>query len=69
MTKNIWGLLEDYEGKWVAVDRAGQIVAHAPTLPEVMSSAGKAVRRLTFLYAAAKSAGAASSESSAMSIA
>ncbi len=55
MTKNIWGLLEDYEGKWVAVDKSGEIVAHAPTLAEVMGSTGDEARRVTFLYAAAQS--------------
>ena len=55
MTKNIWGLLEDYEGKWVAVDKGGEIVAHATTLAEVLVSTGDGARRMTFLYAAAQS--------------
>jgi hypothetical protein len=53
MGQKIWGMLTEYEGRWVAVDKRGQVVAQAQTLPEVMNEVGGAQRRLTFLYAAA----------------
>lgn len=52
MGQKIWGTLADYEGKWVAVDRNGRVVAHAATLPELMKSEGVAATNLTLLYAA-----------------
>lgn len=52
MGKEIWSLLAEYEGNWVAVDGAGKVVAHAGSLPEVMREAKGSRYRLTFLYAA-----------------
>lgn len=52
MGQKIWGMLADYEGKWVAVDKQGRVVAHAETLPELMKSEGVAAPNLTLLYAA-----------------
>ncbi len=60
MGNEIWGTLTDYEGRWVAVDRQGRVVAHAGTLADVMREAGAAARRLTFLYAAPAEAAAGS---------
>ena len=52
MGKEIWNVLAAYEGKWVAVDNDGKVVAHAETLPEVMLISKWSPYRLTFLYAA-----------------
>ncbi len=52
MGHEIWGALKAYEGMWVAMDRQGGVVAHAPTLAEAMKAVGDAARRLTFVYAA-----------------
>ena len=52
MGKEIWNVLAAYEGKWVAVDNGGKVVAHAETLPDLMRSAKDSRYRLTFLYAA-----------------
>ena len=53
MGQKIWGMLTDYEGRWVAVDKGGQVVAHADTLPEVVRAVGGREQRVTFLFAAA----------------
>ena len=52
MKEKIWSVLSDYEGSWVAVDNGGKVVAQAGSLSEVMSASGRAIHRLTFLYAA-----------------
>jgi hypothetical protein len=52
MGQKIWGVLASYEGRWVAVDNAGKVVAHADTLPELMRIAEGSPYRLTYLYAA-----------------
>jgi hypothetical protein len=52
MGQKIWSMLADYEGQWVAVDRGGDVVAHAETLPRVMEAAGESAHRVTFLFAA-----------------
>jgi hypothetical protein len=52
MGQKIWGVLAAYEGRWVAVDNAGKVVAHAETLPELTRVAKGSPCRLTFLYAA-----------------
>jgi hypothetical protein len=52
-------MLAEYEGRWVAVDKQGRVVAHAPTLADVMRETGNTARRLTFLYAAPGAAPAA----------
>ena len=56
MGQQIWNVLAEYEGCWVAVDNAGKVVAHAQTLPELMQAAKRPPYRLTFLYAAPESA-------------
>jgi hypothetical protein len=52
MRETIWGMLTEYEGRWVAVDRQGKVVTHAESLAGVILAVGDAARRLTFLYAA-----------------
>ena len=52
MGKEIWNVLAKYEGRWVAVDNAGKVVAHAASLPTLMGAAKGSPYRLTFLYAA-----------------
>ena len=52
MGKEIWNLLAEYEGRWVAVDNGGKVVAHAETLPDLMRGAKGSPYRLTYLYAA-----------------
>lgn len=52
MGKEIWNVLAAYEGKWVAVDRDGKVVAHAESLPDVMLISKWSPYRLTYLYAA-----------------
>jgi hypothetical protein len=52
MGKEIWNVLAAYEGKWVAVDREGNVVAHAETLPDVMRISKRSPSRLTYLFAA-----------------
>lgn len=59
MRDAIWSMLAEYEGRWVAVDKQGRVVAHAPTLADVMRETGNTARRLTFLYAAPGAAPAA----------
>jgi hypothetical protein len=54
MGQKIWGMLRDYEGRWVAVDKQGRVVADDATLPGVISAVGKASQRVTFLFAAAE---------------
>jgi hypothetical protein len=54
MGQKIWGMLAQYEGRWVAVDKQGKVIAHAQTLPEVMREVGDLSHRLTYLYAAAE---------------
>ena len=54
MGQRIWGVLADYAGRWVAVDKGGEVIAQAPTLPELMAAVGSDARRLTVLYASAK---------------
>ena len=51
MGKEIWNLLAEYEGRWVAVDKGGAVVAHTDTLPELMRVAEGRLG-LTLLYAA-----------------
>jgi hypothetical protein len=52
MGNEIWGALEHYEGRWVAMDHQGRVVADAGTLAELLSEVDVAAHRLTFLYAA-----------------
>jgi hypothetical protein len=52
MGQEIWNVLADYEGRWVAVDNAGKVVLHAETLPALIRIAHGSSYRLTFLYAA-----------------
>ena len=56
MGQKIWSLLAEYEGRWVAVNNAGKVVAHAQTLPDLMGAAKGSPYRLTFLYAAPETA-------------
>ena len=56
MGQKIWGMLANYEGSWVAVDKQGRVVAQAGTLPDVMREVEGAAHRVTFLYAAAEEA-------------
>jgi hypothetical protein len=56
MGKEIWNVLAAYEGKWVAVDNGGKVVAHAESLPDLMRDAKGSRCRLTYLYAAPESA-------------
>ena len=58
MGQKIWGMLAEYEGRWVAVDKQGRVVAHAGSLADIMRAAGGSANRLTFLYAAAGAAAA-----------
>jgi hypothetical protein len=53
MGQKIWGVLADYEGRWVAVDKQGAVVADSDTLQGVMSRVGDASYRVTFVFAAA----------------
>jgi hypothetical protein len=53
MGQKIWGVLADYEGRWVAVDKAGAVVADSETLPGVMNAVGDAAYRVTYVFAAA----------------
>ena len=55
MGKEIWSLLTEYEGRWVAVENGGKVVAHAETLPELMRAAKGSPYRLTYLFAAPES--------------
>jgi hypothetical protein len=52
MGQKIWSMLADFEGRWVAVDKQGRVVADAATLTDVMSSVGDAVNRVTIVFAA-----------------
>jgi len=52
MGKEIWNVLAAYEGKWVAVDREGKVVAHADSLPDVMLISKWSPYKLTYLFAA-----------------
>lgn len=54
MGQKIWGMLTDYEGRWVAVDNGGKVLAHADTLPAVIQAVSDRPQRVTFLYAAAE---------------
>ena len=56
MGNEIWGTLAHYEGRWVAMDHQGRVVADAGSLAEVMLEVGAAARRLRFLYAAPNAA-------------
>ena len=56
MRDAIWGTLAQYEGRWVAMNKQGQVVAQAETLSGARLAAGEAARRLTFLYAAPQAA-------------
>ena len=51
MGQKIWGVLEDYAGRWVAVDPKGEVVAQAPSLSDLVRSVGETARHLTLLYA------------------
>ena len=55
MGQKIWGVLADYEGRWVAVDKQGAVVADSETLPGVMNAVGDAAYayRVTYVFAAA----------------
>ena len=59
MGKEIWNVLAAYEGKWVAVDRDGKVVAHAETLPDVMMISKWSPYKLTYLFAAPEAGAAA----------
>ena len=52
MGKNIWSLLAEYGGRWVAVDAVGRVAAYAETFPELIRLAKGSPSRLTLLYAA-----------------
>ena len=52
MGQKIWGMLAEYEGRWVAVDKQGKVAAHAGSLHDIVRLAGDAAHRMTFLYAA-----------------
>jgi hypothetical protein len=56
MGKEIWNVLANYGGRWVAMDNAGEVAADAETLPELMQAARGSPRRLTLLYAATETA-------------
>jgi len=48
MGQLIWGVLEQYAGLWVAVDKEGKVVDHAESLKELAVRAAG----LTLVYAA-----------------
>lgn len=52
MGQNIWGVLEEYAGQWVAVDAQGRVIHAAGTLDEAMQGVGPRAPSLTFVYAA-----------------
>lgn len=52
MGQKIWSTLKEFEGRWLAVDREGRVVAHAGSLPDLMRLASVAQPNLTLLYAA-----------------
>lgn len=52
MGQRIWALLEEYAGLWVTVNKAGTVIDHAETLPELTKRAGDNIHRLTFIFAA-----------------
>jgi hypothetical protein len=52
MGQRIWGVLAQYEGSWVALDKQGRVVAHAPTLPDLILRSDGLPERPTILYAA-----------------
>jgi hypothetical protein len=49
MGYDIWTVLKDYAGRWVAVDAAGKVLAHARDLSELKGLPGAR----TILFAAA----------------
>ena len=48
MGQIIWAVLEQYAGRWVAVDKDGKVVDHADELKDLTGRA----RGLTLVYAA-----------------
>ncbi|MDE2141688.1 MAG: hypothetical protein KGJ84_04680 [Elusimicrobia bacterium] len=60
MGQKIWGMLTDYEGRWVAVDKGGRVLAHGATLPDVIKAVSDRPQRVTYLYAAAETINAES---------
>lgn len=54
MGQRIWAVLEEYAGLWVTVDKAGSVIDHAETLPELTKRAGDQAHSLTFVFAAAQ---------------
>lgn len=52
MDAEIWDTLSSYEGRWVAVDRGGRVVAEAATLADLITASAGWGSSLTFLYAA-----------------
>lgn len=52
MGHNIWGVLNDYAGQWVAMDNQGRVISAAGTLDEAMQRVGPRAGSLTFVWAA-----------------
>ena len=54
MGHRIWAVLEEYAGEWVTIDKAGRVIDHAETLPELTKRAGADAQRVTFVFAAGR---------------
>lgn len=52
MGQNIWGVLEEYAGLWVAVDAQGRVIHSAGTLDAAMQAVGPRPGPVTFVWAA-----------------
>ena len=52
MGQQIWAVLEEYAGQWVAVDGSGRVIDHAASLPDLTERANGAAERRTILFAA-----------------
>ena len=52
MGHKIWTMLDQYAGRWVAVDKLGEVVDHSDRLEELRRRAGPAIKSLTLVYAA-----------------
>ena len=52
MGQRIWAVLEEYAGRWVAVDKLGRVVDSAENLSELKGRVGTQAGTLTFIFAA-----------------
>lgn len=52
MGQKIWGVLADYAGLWVAMDKDGRVLDHAEDLKELTRRAREAGASPTFVWAA-----------------